>query len=216
MENLKNYVAKLQESVLAKQQETGKFYVGRCEAIGACKTLWIPESTRNRSASIDLNHTIIGFNEKGELWGENGNCGTAYRIIEIPSFFTEDTIRAIGEKVNAKSNNIFPQWNNALRADNIELILETIKEFIPAKSEYFLIKHATKGYYQGNNWIVSDDMAARWAKRFKTIEEAENVAKGLKSLSGDILKKLDIIKLGSPEPMHGYRSFQLFKTVINA
>ena len=129
MENLINYVAKLQDAVLAEQEKTGSFYTCRVEAIGACKTLWIPVSTSNRIVSIDLNHTINGFNEAGELWGENGNCGTAYRIIEIPSFINDQLLKEIGEIVNIKCENKFPQWYNAMRASNVDLIIETIKEF---------------------------------------------------------------------------------------
>ena len=64
------------------------------------KTLWIPENSSNRTAMINLNHTILGFDEKENLFGENGNCLTRYQIIELPATFTETDLKKLAEQVS--------------------------------------------------------------------------------------------------------------------
>lgn len=90
MNNLQHYAHEL-----AKLQEMDP-KAGRIEnPVGVCDTLWIPTHTGNRSATVNLNHTLLGFDKEGQLWGENGNCGTKYLIIELPeSFFSPDENQA--------------------------------------------------------------------------------------------------------------------------
>lgn len=129
MSNLTNYVEKLIEAQQAEQKKQGTPYISRVEnPEGTCNTLWLPVSTSNRSASLNLNHTINGFDEEGNLWGKNGNCGTSYRIIEAPKNFKKEDLQSLGEKVNKKFNNQFPNWWNALRASNADLINSIIND----------------------------------------------------------------------------------------
>ncbi|MCC6256223.1 MAG: hypothetical protein IT276_15000 [Ignavibacteriaceae bacterium] len=97
-------------------------------------TLWLPIKTSNRTCSLNLNHTINGFDEKGNLWGENGNCSTPYIIIEVPSCIKDEHLKQIGICVNAACGDKYPQWYNAMRADNSELVKECISEMIETGS----------------------------------------------------------------------------------
>lgn len=89
-------------------------------------TLWLPIRTSNRKCVVNLNHMITGFDENGMLWGANGNCDTPYVIIEVPAEVKDEHLKAIGERVNEKCGNTFPQWWNAMRASNVELVKEVI------------------------------------------------------------------------------------------
>ena len=113
MENLQNYYKKLSR---AQDPE------------GTCNTLWLPVSTSNRNAVLNLNHTLIGFDDEKKLWGSNRNCSTHYRIIAAPEFLKNEDLQSLGEKVNEKFDNSFPSWNNALRASNADLIEAMLEE----------------------------------------------------------------------------------------
>lgn len=73
------------------------------------KTLWIPTYSSNRTASIDLNHSISSDEDMSQyIWyvpeytqciGYNGNCGTAYAIIPVPLQFREQDIDTLAEMV---------------------------------------------------------------------------------------------------------------------
>ena len=97
-------------------------------------TLWLPVKTSNRTCTLNLNHTVNGFDEKGFLWGENGNCCTPYIIIEVPKEIKEEHLKQIGICVNAACGDKYPQWYNAMRADNHELVKSCISEMIETKS----------------------------------------------------------------------------------
>jgi len=133
MENLQNYYKKLQiaqdKEVEAELKRTGSPWTSRIDnPEGTCNTLWLPVSTSNRNATLNLNHTLIGFDEERKLWGSNGNCSTRYRIIAAPDFLKFEDLKFLGEKVNEKFENAFPSWNNALRASNADLIASMLKE----------------------------------------------------------------------------------------
>jgi len=133
LQNLQNYYKKLQiaqeKEVEAELKRTGSPWTSRVESPeGTCNTLWLPVSTSNRSATLNLNHTLIGFDDKKKLWGRNGNCSRHYRIIEAPDFLKFEDLKFLGEKVNEKFDNAFPSWNNALRASNADLISSMLKE----------------------------------------------------------------------------------------
>ena len=53
-----------------------------------CYTLWIPFDSGNRTAHINLNHEVCGFDDDGFLIGRNGNCGMPYIIIIVPKTVT--------------------------------------------------------------------------------------------------------------------------------
>lgn len=86
--NLERYRAWLavQNFVNAGRQETPVDF--------KIKTLWIPLTSENRTASIDLNHTIDGW-QGDELYGRNGNCETPYVIIEVCGHFDEFCLGAV-------------------------------------------------------------------------------------------------------------------------
>ena len=130
MKNLKIYfktIIKLQE---AKKKKEGTPYIGRIEnPEDLCNTLWIPLFSGNRTATYNLNHKLNGFNENGELWGENGNCGTPYRIVEVPSNWGKKELsnlcKIVAEKLNKEES--YP-IDRVLKADGrINIIIETIK-----------------------------------------------------------------------------------------
>jgi FtsZ-binding cell division protein ZapB len=128
---LLDYFLNLKKAQKAEQERIGSLYTGRVESGSKYKTLWVPSRTYNRTATIDLNHTLEGFDAEGKLWGENGNCGTSYRIILLPGGFEEKDLQRLGELVNEKCGNEFPAWHNALRVSNIDIIEETLKEMYP-------------------------------------------------------------------------------------
>jgi len=131
MENLQNYYKKLLIAQEEKKEREGSQYISRVEnPEGTCNTLWLPVSTSNRNATLNLNHTLIGFDDERKLWGSNGNCSSHYRIIEAPDFLKFEDLKFLGEKVNEKFENAFPSWNNALRASNADLIISMLKELI--------------------------------------------------------------------------------------
>jgi hypothetical protein len=91
-------------------------------------TLWLPSRTSNRTCTLNLNHSITGFDENGQLWGENGNCGTSYKVIEVPDSVTESDLERIGIAVNEACGNSFPVWYNAMRASNVDVVKKVISE----------------------------------------------------------------------------------------
>ena len=135
LQNLQNYYKKLQiakdKEVEAELKRTGSRWTSRIDnPEGTCNTLWLPVSTSKRTATLNLNHTLIGFDEERKLWGSNGNCSSHYRIIEAPADLKNEDLKFLGEKVNEKFDNAFPSWNNALRASNADLIISMLKELI--------------------------------------------------------------------------------------
>ncbi len=109
-----------------KESESKNPGNGRVEAEGQpCRTIWLPVRTSNRTVTTDLNHTINGFDKQG-LWGENGNCGTPYIIIDAPLSVTDTDRQKIGEEVNRRLGNIYPQWYNAMRASEAKTVREVV------------------------------------------------------------------------------------------
>lgn len=81
------------------------------------------------------------------------------------------------------------------------------------------IKHSTKGFLLYNKdypvelWTV--DHSNRWIRIFSNVEQAEQCAKTLRNLDGELLKKVDIIEmLPTSEPFH-FESYNVVKTIIN-
>ena len=129
MENLQNYYKKLLIAQEEKKEREGSQYISRVEnPEGTCNTLWLPVSTSNRNATLNLNHTLMGFDYKRRLWGNNADCSTRYRILEAPDFLKNEDLKSLGEKVNEKFENAFPSWNNALRASNADLISSMLED----------------------------------------------------------------------------------------
>jgi hypothetical protein len=96
-----------------------------------CKTLWIPCSSR-RSVTLNLNHEVNGFIKDDRLFGENGNCGTAYVIIMVPNYWDDSHVQILAEKVAEKLGKNYEghpsNFLRVLRADKIEAIEEVISE----------------------------------------------------------------------------------------
>lgn len=102
------------------------------ESNAPVNTLWIPVWSGNRTACLNLNHTILGFDKEGRLWGENGNCGTMYRIIQVPDWFTQDDVLALSEMVKKVMGRpeSYPS-ERVLKADErIGYILESLEHYI--------------------------------------------------------------------------------------
>lgn len=134
-QELANYYNKLLKAQTAEKEKQGTHCVGRIEnPPGTCKTLWIPVYSGNRTAAVNLNHELIGFDEDGILWGANGNCGTLYAIVQIPNSWPDtfdneqlDTLSSIICLKMGKDSN-YPQ-RRVLKADHrLPLILEAIEE----------------------------------------------------------------------------------------
>ncbi len=100
---------------------------------GTCNTLWIPEFSGNRTAKMNLNHTLLGF-RNGVLLGENGNCGTLYIIVELPESWTdeneEEKLNALSELVCQKlgKSDDYPRRRVLKYDQRMPVILEAIKE----------------------------------------------------------------------------------------
>lgn len=89
-----------------------------------CVTLWIPESAKNRVATINLNHQVDGFNKDGYLTGVNSNCGTRYIIIMVNiDWLTDEPMNKLRSALNGSS-----QQEDRLIARNIEEITAAINE----------------------------------------------------------------------------------------
>ena len=150
MNKLQNYCTELDFAQDQERKAKGSHYISRVEnPIGVCDTLWIPTTTSNRSASVNLNHTLNGFDKEDRLWGENGNCCTPYQIIELPdSLFTpaerngSDVDRQkeiaflteLGNRLIKKLNKSYADPLLAIKADErMTVIIETIKEMANEK-----------------------------------------------------------------------------------
>lgn len=130
-EALANYSEKLVAAQNEEAKRIGSPYISRVEnPKGTCKTLWIPQYTGNRVAAINLNHTVMGFDENGILWGMNGNCGTQYAIIEVPTEWENTHVNQLATLVAQKLDK--PEGYPAIRAlkadDRLQVIIDTVKE----------------------------------------------------------------------------------------
>lgn len=67
-------------------------------------SLWIPVTSSNRTATLNLNHRIESFTKEGYLIGENGNCGTDYMIVIVPNCWTMETVEKLAHMVQRKIN----------------------------------------------------------------------------------------------------------------
>jgi hypothetical protein len=147
MKNLQNYATELDNAQNQERKARGSHYISRVEnPIGVCDTLWIPVTTSNRSASVNLNHTVNGFDTEGRLWGENGNCCTPYQIIELPDSLFNPSERNgsdvdcqkemafltdLGNRLIKKLNKTYTDPLLAIKADGrMPVIIETIKEMV--------------------------------------------------------------------------------------
>jgi len=115
--------------------ELDKFGKPRCWVeVKGINTLWLPIESSNRICTLNLNHRVNGFDENGNLWGENGNCCTPYLIIEVHQKLKEKHLKQIGNRVNDVCANIYPQWYNAMTAENYKLVKSCINEMIKTKA----------------------------------------------------------------------------------
>lgn len=91
-------------------------------------TLWIPKYSSNRSACVNLNHGVNGFDEDGFLWGENGNCSTPYMIILVSPSWNKEKVELLGKKLVEKYG--LTQHDQcpvrAIKADRINEIVDLI------------------------------------------------------------------------------------------
>jgi len=132
-----NYYNKLTEAQKAQKEIEGTPFIGRIDnPKGVCNTLWIPYNSDRRSATFNLNHTILGFNEEGWLIGENGNCMSGYVIVEVPNswgqvgametwdngdFILDKLAERVCKRLN-KPDNYYRY--RALKVDNLSIIIE--------------------------------------------------------------------------------------------
>lgn len=91
-------------------------------------TLWIPFDSSNRTATLNLNHQVNGFDENGYLTGENGNCCTPYLIMLVSPTWTDDTIKLLAEKMISNFNLKFDKHCpvRVVKASRIEQIIYLI------------------------------------------------------------------------------------------
>ena len=129
MSKLKKYQAELLKAQEEQTRNEGTPWIGRVEnPAGVCDTLWIPVYSGNRTAVINLNHTLNGFDQNGVLWGENGNCGMSYVIIELPKGFNQEKLDKLCECLCKKLGKgpDYPK-DRVLKADDrLPLIIESI------------------------------------------------------------------------------------------
>ena len=188
MENLKNYNEKLSQAQEEKKQREGSQYISRVEnPEGTCNTLWLPKSTSNRSATLNLNHTLLGFDEHGNLWGENGNCSTRYRIIEAPANFKNEDRQSLGEKVNKLFDNAFPSWNNTLRASNADLISSIFNQSENLKQQQDLVsfKITNQDLYDQKVYYLDTTGLIRKSKGFEGDLSIELINSTFKNITGE-------------------------------
>jgi len=188
MEKLKNYYEKLSQAQEEKKQIEGSEYISRVEnPEGTCNTLWLPKSTSNRSATLNLNHTLLGFDEHGNLWGENGNCSTRYRIIEAPANFKNEDRQSLGEKVNKLFDNAFPSWNNTLRASNADLISSIFNQSENLKQQQDLVsfKITNQDLYDQKVYYLDTTGLIRKSKGFEGDLSIELINSTFKNITGE-------------------------------
>lgn len=92
------------------------------------KTLWIPQTSGRRIATLDLNHEIGVFASPTMLVGYNGNCGTAYYIIEVPKEWAYDNIVELAILVCKKTCGYRKYPVEELSGDNMPIILDILNE----------------------------------------------------------------------------------------
>lgn len=86
------------------------------------KTLWVPFDSGNRTAAINLNHAMGDFIGCDILIGANGNCGTTYAILPIPTGWTEDEeVTRLADSLQTKPGEIsgYRALNASLRLPEI-------------------------------------------------------------------------------------------------
>lgn len=90
--NLKQYY----EAMIAHQR-ANPIPVQRPQPDGI-NTLWVPQWSGNRTATLNLNHQVYEFDEASNMaYGENGNCCTPYTIIEVPMWLTDEHLQIVAE-----------------------------------------------------------------------------------------------------------------------
>ena len=91
------------------------------------KVLWIPSESWNRTATINLNHGVGGFDGNDVLWGYNGNCDTPYAIVPVPQHWGDAQVDELAAKVCEKLGKT--SGIRVLKADNrLRDIIATICE----------------------------------------------------------------------------------------
>jgi hypothetical protein len=129
---------------------------------------------------LNLNHSITGFDENGQLWGENGNCGTSYKVIEVPDSVTESDLERIGIAVNEACGNSFPVWYNAMRASNVDVVKKVISEMFEKINKSFWelpedLQNAIKSVKLPDGW-ESQTTQGIAARKYMTSKEVGNLA----------------------------------------
>lgn len=135
MTHLKEYYEKLDAAQEKERQKSETGAIARVETPEdvPCKTIWIPKVSWNRTARIDLNHTLFGFDEEdGELYGANGNCGTPYVILEVPKHWDYTYVDELAERMVKKLEKPanYPTLRVLKADDRLPLIKEEINKMI--------------------------------------------------------------------------------------
>jgi hypothetical protein len=152
-----------------------------------CNTLWIPSNSSNRTAAINLNHGILGFDENDLLWGENGNCGTSYVIIEVPSWFNERSLRHLGARVCSKL--CINNDGRVLRSDRLDVIVEALAEMSPTNAKVYAP--------YSDSWSVTSLRGLKYGA-YK-LQEIADVMKSVKNMkSKPAVVKAFMAKYGKP------------------
>ena len=96
-------------------------------------TLWVPMWSRNRTATLNLNHQINEYDENtGIAYGENGNCSTPYVITQVPLWFTAEHVQIVAKILCTEMQKPadYPTIR-ALKAERIEAIKRIIATLQP-------------------------------------------------------------------------------------
>jgi len=110
------------------------------------KTLWVPCYSGNRTATLDLNHEIgyeeltgfpIHVKDISDLlqgvehtMGWNGNCETAYIVVEVPTWWTYDHVLYLAELCCKELNRDYGGPGNNVRVLKADVRMVTIVSLI--------------------------------------------------------------------------------------
>lgn len=104
-----------------------------CQQPTGINTLWVPRWSGNRTATLNLNHTINLYDsETGMAHGENGNDDMPYTIIKVPLWFTEKHVNIVAQELCIEMNKAanYPTIR-VLKAERIEAIKRIISILQP-------------------------------------------------------------------------------------
>lgn len=101
-------------------------------------TLWVPFLSGNRTACVNLNHELHGFDENGYLRGANSNCGMGYIILEFPFVDElEDKLQLLAQRVKKRLNkpDSYPAIRSLKADERLPMIEEEIRKMVEKEEQ---------------------------------------------------------------------------------